>query len=156
MKQTEHSDLTNEQLIDQVNASMPPCVDTLGSGKVVRFTNDKNGQPSVSVQFENTERHCHSGTIVQGGFVAGMIDNAMSLAVIVSTQYKFNPATLELKVNYLGQTTLGNNTAIGRIIKMGSSIAFLEGELRNAAGKKVATATATAKLIPFVGISPGT
>lgn len=155
MKQTEQSDLTNEQLIDQVNASMPPCVDTLGSGKVISFTNDKNGQPSVSVQFENTEKHCHSGTVVQGGFVAGMIDNAMSLAVIVSTQYKCNPATLELKVSYLGQTTLGKNTAVGRIIKIGKSIAFLEGELLNEAGQTVATATATAKLIPFIGTSPG-
>ena len=102
------------------------------------------------MDFESTAAHCHSGHVVQGGFVAGMLDSAMSMAVMAQSGFTRAPATLELKVSYLKGTTLGVNRAIGWVVQMGKTVAFVEGELYNAGGELLAKASSSARLVPAV------
>ena len=136
--------MEEQEILAQMNANLPPCVATLGNGKVIRADLEKK---LVEVEFTNGDEHCHSGNIIQGGFIAGMIDNAMSVAVITEGKHLISPATLELKVTYLKSGSQGINRATGWIIKMGRSVAFLEGELHNEAGELLAKASSTARLI---------
>ncbi|MFT5210919.1 MAG: hypothetical protein ACI9CE_002650 [Flavobacterium sp.] len=132
------------EIMKQVNANQPPCVDTLGKGRMVDLN---TVEQSVTMEFTSGDEHCHSGNIVQGGFVAGMLDNAMSVAVILSGEQLFSPATLELKVTYLKPASQGINTAKGWIVRMGKSIVFLEAELHNKQGALIAKASSTAQLL---------
>ena len=85
---------------------------------------------------------CHSGGIVQGGFVTGMLDAAIAIHrryVVV--------ASLEIKVSFPEIAHAGELTAFARPVRMGRSIAFLETELLDPDSNLVATATSTAKII---------
>ena len=132
------------EIMKQVNANQPPCVDTLGKGRMIDLD---TSEQSVTMEFTSADEHCHSGNIVQGGFVAGMLDNAMSVAVLLAGEQLFSPATLELKVTYLKPASQGINIAKGWIVRMGKSIVFLEAELHNGQGELIAKASSTARLL---------
>lgn len=137
--------MNETQLLEQFDAFRQPCTVSLGDGRVVSV----EANPSkVTMEFDSTPAHCHSGTVVQGGFVAGMLDSAMSMAVMAYTDFVKSPATLELKVSYLSTTMPGRNTAIGWVVKAGKTIAFVEGELFNECGELLAKASSSARLVP--------
>lgn len=137
--------MTEAQLVAQFDQHTQPCTVSLGNGKVVGVDREDS---KVTMEFQSTAEHCHSGTVVQGGFVAGMLDSAMSMAVIAHTDFDKSPATLELKVSYLSSTSPGLNTAIGWVVKAGKTIAFVEGELYSESGELVAKASSSARLVP--------
>jgi uncharacterized protein (TIGR00369 family) len=90
---------------------------------------------------------CHSGGIVQGGFVTGWIDAAMAHVVMAQSENAANPLSLEIKVSFLKPATPGLIIAEAWIERSGKSIAFLEGLIRNEAGDVLAKATSTMKLV---------
>lgn len=90
---------------------------------------------------------CHSGGIVQGGFVTAWIDATMAHAVLHKTNFEVSPLSLELKVTFLKAAGPGPVFAEAWIEKMGRSIAFLEGYLTNEAGEVLAKCTSTTKLV---------
>ena len=59
--------------------------------------------------------------------------------------------SIELKVNYLRavHATSGPLTAIGRVVKPGRRVAFAEGEILDAAGRTVATASSSLLVFPL-------
>jgi len=91
---------------------------------------------------------CHSGGVVQGGFVCGWIDAAMAHAVITETGGEVTPMSLELKVSFFAPARPGLVIAEGWIERRGRSTAFLEGRLTNAAGEVLAKGSSTARLMP--------
>lgn len=98
----------------------------------------------AEIQFLVAEHHCHA--VAQGGYVTAWIDSAMAHAAHAVRDDIFCNS-LEIKVSFLKPALVGNLvTAIGRVEKMGRSIVFLEGELRDEAGVVLAKATSTAKL----------
>ena len=137
--------MSEAQLLKQFEQHTQPCTVSLGNGKVVAVDTQ---QSKVTMEFLSTPEHCHSGTVVQGGFVAGMLDSAMSMAVIAHTDFVKSPATLELKVSYLSSTAPGRNRAVGWVVKAGKTIAFVEGELYGENGELVAKASSSARLVP--------
>lgn len=136
--------MNKQEKLAELNANRPPCVATLGQGRITDFDSE---QQSVTVEFTSGDEHCHSGNVVQGGFIAGMLDNAMSIAVMIECDQKFTPATLELKVTFLKSGTQGKNIAKGWIVRMGRTIVFIEGELHNEKGELLAKASSTARLL---------
>ncbi|MEC9347202.1 MAG: PaaI family thioesterase [Pseudomonadota bacterium] len=91
---------------------------------------------------------CNPMGVVQGGFLTAMIDEAMALAVVSAADFTIYVPTLELKVSFLNSGWPGPMVAEGRVVRLGTSIAFLEGKLFNGKDELIATATATAKVIP--------
>lgn len=115
-----------------------------------------NGTPSgidqaagaFRIAYEASDALCHAGGVIQGGFIAGMIDEAMAQAVVVRSNLALVPPTLELKVSFYAPALPGRYEAEGRVVHMGRSVAFLEGDLRRPDGATIARATATARLVP--------
>jgi len=102
----------------------------------------------TAIEFQARSEMCHSGGVVQGGFIAGWLDSAMSYAAMARGGGEMSPMTLELKVSYFQPVGPGFVLAEGWVERYGRSTAFLEGRLLNAAGDVLAKATATARLVP--------
>ncbi len=89
---------------------------------------------------------CHSGGVVQGGFVTGWIDAAMAHAVIAVLGDEVTPMSLELKVSFFAPVRPGLVVAEGWIERRGRKTAFLEGRLLDGEGNVLAKGTSTATL----------
>jgi uncharacterized protein (TIGR00369 family) len=121
----------------------PPAAKMLG-WKVLEA---KPGSGRIRVQFEVTRDFTNPMGNVQGGFLAAMLDDTLGPALATTFgAHEFAP-TLELKVNFLRPAKPGTLVGTGWVVHRGGSIAFLQGELQDAEGDLVATATATARLV---------
>lgn len=82
---------------------------------------------------------------VQGGLVAGYLDDVMGYAFVHMTNGEQAPLNLEISMQLLGLLPLGATiTAIGRVVRAGRRVVFLEGELLSEDGQTLARATSTA------------
>ena len=82
---------------------------------------------------------------VQGGLVAGYLDDVMGYAYVASTGGEMAPLNLELSMSLMrlipeGATIVGK----GRVVKGGRRVIFLDGELLAEDGTIYARATSTA------------
>lgn len=107
-------------------------------------------QRTLRAVFTVRPAHCHTrGTIAQGGFITAWMDAAMAHAVMHDTDGQFNVASLEIKVSFLERVGPGEGSAIGRVVRRGRRVAFLEGELFDAQGRLAAKASSTGMLVPL-------
>ena len=90
---------------------------------------------------------CHSGGVVQGGFVTGWIDAAMAHACIAMTGPGVVPMSLELKVSFFAPARPGAVFAEAWVERRGRSTCFFEGRLLDGAGKVLAKASSTITLM---------
>ncbi|HEX7777306.1 MAG TPA: PaaI family thioesterase [Parvibaculum sp.] len=101
----------------------------------------------VEVAFNAGPELCNMWGGIQGGMVAAMLDDVMSLAVGLGLEWGQISPTLELKVSMLAPARPGRIKGVGRVLKRGKSVAFIEGELFNAEGALLATASSTASFV---------
>ena len=134
--------MSDDAFIAELNAHAPPAFVKLG-GEVQGFDQARG---KIEVSYSLDESFCHSGDIVQGGYVAGMLDAAMAHVTFMHLRSYVVVATLELKVNYLDIVRPGRLTAHARVVKLGKSVGFFDAELFSSDGSLLATATSTAKV----------
>ncbi|QDZ07217.1 PaaI family thioesterase [Sphingomonas panacisoli] len=127
----------------------PPCAETLGWELLA--ADPATG--AVRIAFEARPAFCNPGGNIQGGFVAAMLDDTLGPAVLVKTDGAAYCATIDLSVRFLAPAKPGRLIGDGRIVQLGKTIAFLEGELRDDSGRIVATATASARVVPTAGLA---
>ncbi|MEP3050938.1 MAG: PaaI family thioesterase [Erythrobacter sp.] len=90
---------------------------------------------------------------VQGGLVAGYLDDVMGYAFVAATGGDQAPLNLEISMQLLGLLPADAViTGKGRVVRSGRRVVFLEGELLSATGTVLARATSTA--IPTMRPSP--
>ena len=99
---------------------------------------------TIEVSFNATEQFLNPAGHVQGGFVAAMLDDTLGPALVAMLGDGQWAPTIELHVQFLSPARPGALRGRGRVVRRGRDIAFLAGELLNASGDVVATATATA------------
>jgi molybdopterin converting factor subunit 1 len=124
-------------------APAPPCAQLLGWEPI----EIEPGRTRVA--YEAREEFANHTGVVQGGFLAAMLDDAMGPAVVAQLGAGYFAPTLELKASFLRPARPGRLVALGRVVHLGRSIAFLAGSLEDEEGEQVATATATARVVPF-------
>lgn len=115
---------------------------TLGQVRVVSMEEGK-----AVIEYEVGPQMCHSGGVAQGGFVCGWIDAAMAHASL-SIAPEMTPMSMELKVSYFAPARPGRVIAEGWIERRGRATCFAEGRLLDPAGKVLAKASSTIRLIP--------
>ena len=113
---------------------------TLGFVEVLELDRE-NGRASIA--YEARMDHCHSGGVVQGGFVGGWIDGAMAHACMAKNGQGTVPMTLELKISYFGPARPGRIIAEAWVEKHGKRLSFYEGHIKNEAGDVLAKGTST-------------
>lgn len=89
--------------------------------------------------------------VVHGGLVCTLLDTVAGCAVHTTLPAGFGYTSIELKVNYLRavHATSGPLTAVGTVVKPGRRVAFAEGEVLDAEGRTVATATSSLLVFPI-------
>jgi uncharacterized protein (TIGR00369 family) len=89
--------------------------------------------------------------VVHGGLVCTLLDTVAGCAVHTTLPKGMGYTSIELKVNYLRpvHATSGPLTAIGRVVKPGRRVAFSEGEILDAQGRTVATASSSLLVFPI-------
>ena len=128
-------------------APPPPAAVTLG-GQLVAVRPE---QGEIEVRFEARPEFVNPFGAVQGGFLAAMLDDTMGPALVATLGPGDTAPTLELSVQFLRPARTGPLIGRGRVVHRGSGVAFLAGELSDEEGAVVATATATARILPGSG-----
>ena len=98
-----------------------------------------------------SEAHTNRHHVLHGGIATTMLDNAMgaSASLAVDTTGRAPFMTVSLNTHYLAPAAIGARlTATGRIVGGGRSLKFIEGELVDANGKLIATASGVFKRVP--------
>src|ERR1700677_4408175 len=125
----------------------PPA--SLGKSLGIEAVADSGEGGKAVLHCRATMAMCHSGGIVQGGFVTGWIDAAMAHVVIAQTKHELRPLSLEIKISFLKAASPGLLVAEAWVEKLGRTTAFLEGRLLDEKGEVLAKGTSTAKLVPI-------
>jgi uncharacterized protein (TIGR00369 family) len=89
--------------------------------------------------------------VVHGGLVCTLLDTVAGCAVHTTLPAGMAYTSIEIKVNYLRavHASSGPLTAIGRVVKPGRRVAFAEGEVLDARGATVATASSSLLVFPI-------
>ena len=135
--------MEDSEILQSLQSDSAPCTDTLGA-KVVRFSTEP---PEIEMEFEAVYDFTHSdGQVVQGGFVAGMLDAPMAHLLMGLFNFKIIPMTLDLNVSYLAPSRQGKLNCIAEVLQLGKSTAFMTSKLYQQ-GTLVASATSTVRLV---------
>ncbi len=101
---------------------------------------------TIEVAFTATDQFLNPVGVIQGGFLAAMLDDTLGPALVATLgPGEFAPTT-DLHVQFLRPARPGRLTGHGRVLRRGKDVAFLAGELRNEQGAIVAVASATAQI----------
>lgn len=123
-------------------AEAPPAAELLG-WKLVEVDPDEG---TIELTFTASEQFLNPVGVIQGGFLAAMLDDTLGPALVATLgEGEFAPTT-DLHVQFLRPARPGQLTGRGRIVRKGRDVAFMAGELLDEAGAIVATATATARI----------
>jgi uncharacterized protein (TIGR00369 family) len=129
----------------QNSRKRPPCTETVG----MKVTHVDQARMTVRFEFEAKTDFANPTGAIQGGFIAAMLDEAMSSTAIIASNVTMNAPTLEMKVSFLRPLFVGKATAEARILKWGKSTCFIEAELFDPQGQLIAKASATQAPKPF-------
>jgi uncharacterized protein (TIGR00369 family) len=118
----------------------PNCDLTLGLTCV-----DKSQPGSTTWQARVDERFLNPAGVVQGGFLASILDSAMGAsAVSVVGDRKVTVANTEMKVTFLRPARVGDVlTCVATVLKPGRVISFLEAKITDQEDRLVARASST-------------
>lgn len=109
---------------------------------------DEDAQ-TITMRFTVRREMCTWRGGVQGGLVAGYLDDVMGYAFAAATRGELAPLNLDLSMSLVRLIPEGMVlTATGRVVKAGRKVIFLEGELFSEEGKLMARATSTALPTP--------
>ena len=118
----------------------PNCDLTLGLRCV-----DKTVPGATVWEMRADERFANPAGIIQGGFLAAMLDSSMGASAVTALRgRKANVANAEMKVSYLRPAKVGGVLRCEtQTTHAGSTVLFLEGRVIDEDGHVVASATSS-------------
>lgn len=123
-------------------AAPPPAAVLLG-WELVTVDPDAG---TIEVSFDATDQLLNPVGVIQGGFLAAMLDDTLGPALVATLGPQQFAPTLDLHVQFFKAARPGRLIGRGRVARKGNEIAFLAGELIDHGGAVVASATATAQI----------
>jgi acyl-coenzyme A thioesterase PaaI-like protein len=105
--------------------------ETLGQQRVV-----SNAQGRAVIEYVAGAHMCHSGGVVQGGFISGWLDAAMAHAAMSAAGGEVTPMSLELKVSFFAPARPGLVIAEGWVERQGRSVCFPGGAADRRRGRR--------------------
>jgi uncharacterized protein (TIGR00369 family) len=142
------------------NTSVEDARPVTDAALLARFQNARNRPPGTETLGFAMLRVDQAKMVMeasfQGGFLCAMLDETMSIAGVVASGMSAFLPTLEMKTSFLRPALPGTLYCVGRVVKWGKVIAFLQGELYDGDRRLLATATSTAMPQPFKSVTrPG-
>ena len=104
----------------------------------------KSIEPGHAIfEMEADERHHNPMGTMHGGIYCDLADAAMGFAYAATLAEGETFTTIELKINFLGAVRKATLTAEARVVKAGSTLGYVECEVKDQTGKLVAKAAST-------------
>src|ERR1700758_2246134 len=129
--------LEQGQKVLRGDLSPPPIVRLLGFVL-------KSIEPGHAVfEMEVDERHHNPMGTLHGGVYCDLADAAMGYAYAATLAEGETFTTIELKINFLRAVRQANLTAEARVVKAGSTVGYVECDVKDQTGKLVARASST-------------
>jgi uncharacterized protein (TIGR00369 family) len=125
-------------------APLPAAAVTLG-WQLVSVSPEEG---TIEVAFTATEAFLNPAGVIQGGFLAAMLDDTLGPALVAGLSPGDFAPTTDLHVQFLRPARPGRLLGRGRVVRRGRDVGFLAGELLDEEGAIVATATATVQIRP--------
>lgn len=117
-----------------------PFVKDLG----IEFINAENGRAELALDL--APRHLNSWSVAHGGVLMTLLDVAMAVAGRSLDPAAGGGVTVEMKTNFLQPAHAGTRlVASAHAYHRSSSMAFCDGEVRDAEGRLIAKAMGTFK-----------
>lgn len=126
----------------------PPIASTLGF-EAVAFEHGR-----AEFRLEPAEHHFNPLGLVHGGVLCTLLDTVVGCSVHTTLEAGWGYTSIDLNVTYLRPVTpaTGPVTAVGTLVKGGRRVSFASGELTDASGAVLATATSSLLMFePGVG-----
>ena len=112
-------------------------------GRLVGFAL-KSIEPGHAIfEMEADERHHNPMGTLHGGIYCDLADAAMGFAYAATLAEGETFTTIELKINFLRAVRKATLTAEARVVKAGSTLGYVECEVKDETGKMVAKAAST-------------
>ena len=125
------------------NIPTPPCSKLLGW----RPLEARPQEGWIRIGFDGKPEFCNPAGLIQGGILSAMLDDTMGPAVFVKTEGRLYTATISMNISFLAPAKIGSIFGEATVVQLGKTVAFMEGKLMNGAGRLLATATASARLV---------
>lgn len=126
-------------------APIPPAAATLG----FEFIDADVEAGTIEVAFAATEAFTNPAGNVLGAFQAAMLFDTVGPALLATLAPDQFQSTLQLNVSFLRPVRPGRLIGKGRVVHRDGDLALLEASLLDGDAAVVATATATARVIPL-------
>jgi uncharacterized protein (TIGR00369 family) len=124
---------------------IPRAAATLG----FEFVDADVDNGTIEIDFTATEAFTNPAGNVLGAFVAAMLYDTVGPALLATVEPDEFQSTLDLNVRFLRPVRPGRLRGNGRVVHRSGNLAFLEASLHDAERTLIATATATATVIPL-------
>lgn len=110
----------------------------------VAFESFDKEREEITLRFHAPDSFITPRGSVQGGLVAGFLDEVMGWAHVWATDQAEAPLNLEISMSLLRPVRAGPLVGKGRVVRRGRKVIFLEGELFDETGTLLARSTSTA------------
>ena len=117
----------------------------------VAFESFDAEREEITLRFRAPDSFITPRGSVQGGLVAGFLDEVMGWAHVWATDHAEAPLNLEISMTLLRPVMAGPLIGKGRVIRRGRRVIFLEGELFDGEANLLARSTSTAIPTPRPG-----
>ena len=137
---------TDSEILERFQTKGPPAGASRLLGLKVTAVDQANQR--IEADFLATTELCNPIGTVQGGILTAMLDELMSISAMVAANFSIVVPTLEIKTSFVRAAKPGALRGWGRVVRLGRNVAFLEGQLFDAEGQLIATASSTAMVAP--------
>jgi uncharacterized protein (TIGR00369 family) len=124
-------------------APMPRAAQTLGL-EVIEVDPERG---TIELGFDAVDDWTNPAGNVLGAFVAAMLYDTVGPVLLATLQPDQFQSTLRLDVRFLRPLRPGRATGRGRVVHRDGDLAHVEATLFGSGGERIATATATARVI---------
>ena len=125
-------------------APMPRAAATLG----LQFIHADTDSKTIELAFTATEAFTNPAGNVLGAFLAAMLYDTVGPALLSTLEPDQFQSTLDINVRFIRPVRPGRIIGRGRVVHRDGDLAHLEASLTDS-GATIATATATARVIPL-------
>jgi uncharacterized protein (TIGR00369 family) len=108
----------------------------------------------VRIGFEPRPEFLNPAGVVQGGFLAAILDDCVGPAVWARTNGQLFTVTIGLNVTYLAPVPCEPLVGEGRVVQLGKTIGFVDAQLMDQKDRVLVRASATVRLVPADRVVP--
>ena len=111
--------------------------------RLVGFSITANETGTATIELDAGPRHANPMGTVHGGIFCDIADAAMGIAYASTLGDGESFTTIELKINFFKPVFSAHLTAVGRVVRQGRTVGYLESDVTDERGTLVAKAAST-------------